>query len=477
MSESASRPLSFQNNRLDIVDLFSFPILLIDNSFHIIAMNRLAESLVAFSVGDAITHGFSHSLRDEFAHWELPEQSFYYRDQLVKALILRPENNATSSISDFASEVFIYSQMFWHSTQGMFQSTPEGTFIRVNPSFAEMLGYHSPYEMMASIKKMETDFYCDPELRAHFRKRVEASESIQGIEFEAWRKDKTTLFVSVHSRCVRDREGNVLYYEGTVEDVTRRKQAEEALAAVNLTLSLQAEALSNSCKELELFSNILAHDLAAPLRLISSYLPALEVRIRSNLSEQESERFTFVTEAAAHMRELIKGLLRYSKTQITDVPASPVSSLNCLALAIESLEDRIKEMSAKVTWDPLPEVYIQPAMLTDLFSNLLANALKYANTPCLEIHFSAEEKEDTWQFSVRDNGKGIAPDDQERIFLLYQRGSASNTIDGSGIGLAVCRKIVKGYGGRIWVESPPGKGTTFYFSLPKIRSNHVAPLA
>jgi len=370
-----------------------------------------------------------------------------------------------------------YWEMFWYSSHGMFQSSRAGRFLRVNPAFARTLGYASPQEMIDLIQNMETDLYVDPDVRHEFRQRVEISDSVQGIQFQAWRKDKSKIWLSVHSRAARNEKGQILCYEGTAEDISARKQSERELQDAHRELVRQSRRLALHVKELEQFSNVLAHDLAAPLRMVCSYLPQLEISCHEKLSDREKALLDYATEGAAHAKALLGGLLRYAKTQPPVSPPPLIDSTVCARFAREALADEIAAAGAAIRIDPLPTVRQDRALLSDIFLNLFSNAIKHAGRESIVVNVSAEDLGEEWQFRVGDNGRGVAESDRERIFFLYQRGDNSTYQEGSGIGLATCRRIVTMSGGRIWVEARPTGGADFLFTIPKSSpsSNRIDP--
>jgi light-regulated signal transduction histidine kinase (bacteriophytochrome) len=236
------------------------------------------------------------------------------------------------------------------------------------------------------------------------------------------------------------------------------KRAEEALQRM-------VEDLNRSNKELEQFAYVASHDLQEPLRMVSSFTQLLERRYGDKLDQSAKEFIHFAVDGAQRMQRLINDLLAYSRVQTKGKPLSPTDSLEALNVAQENLSMAIMESRAAVSHGNLPVVQADGTQLAQLFQNLIGNAIKFHGADLPHIHVSAEPKGEEWVFSVRDNGIGIAPEYFERIFVIFQRLHAGGTYPGTGIGLAICKKIVERHGGRIWVESQPGKGSTFYFTL------------
>lgn len=246
---------------------------------------------------------------------------------------------------------------------------------------------------------------------------------------------------------------------GTVQDVTEARQAEEALAH-------QAEALRRSNAELERFAYVASHDLREPLRTVTSFVQLLERRYKGRLDAEADDYIRFAVDGAKRMQQLIDDLLEFSRIERAGAPTEPASLERVLEQALFNLDAAVREASARVTHDPLPTVVGNHSQLVAVLQNLLANALKFRRAEPPEVHVSARREDNAWTVSVADNGIGIEPRYFDRLFQMFNRLHTRETYPGTGIGLAICRKIVERHGGRIWVESEPGKGSTFRFTLP-----------
>jgi light-regulated signal transduction histidine kinase (bacteriophytochrome) len=245
-------------------------------------------------------------------------------------------------------------------------------------------------------------------------------------------------------------------------DITARVRAEQELHRT-------VDELKRSNAELEQFAYVASHDLQEPLRAMSGMVQLLSRRYRGQLDARADEYIDHAVEAASRMQALIAALLAFSRVdRYTGAPAA-VAMEAVLAAALANLQVACRETGAAVTHDPLPSVSGDAAQLTQVLQNLVGNALKFRGEAPPQVHVSAVELPDAWQFSVADNGIGIDPQYFDRIFLIFQRLHVRRDYPGMGIGLALCKKIVERHGGRIWVVSGPGGGATFYFTLPKPR--------
>jgi len=226
--------------------------------------------------------------------------------------------------------------------------------------------------------------------------------------------------------------------------------------------------LKRSNEELEQFAYVASHDLQEPLRMVSSYLQLLQRRYQNELDEDADEFIAYAVDGALRMKQLINDLLQYSRVTTRGKPFKDVDVNDLLAQVLSDLQQQIAETGASVTHDDLPTITADSSQLHRLLQNLVSNAIKYRGDQPPEIHVGVEEQPDAWRFAVADNGIGIPEEQQDRIFVIFQRLHGNDEAGGgTGIGLALCKRIVGRHGGRIWVESTPGEGATFYFTIPK----------
>jgi len=224
--------------------------------------------------------------------------------------------------------------------------------------------------------------------------------------------------------------------------------------------------LHQANEDLRQFAYVTSHDLQEPLRAVTTYVELLAQRLHGQLTAETQAFMGYAVEGAQRMRALIVDLLAYSRVERQDVEGTATDGEAVLEQAVRDLRLTIAESGAVVTHDPLPTVVTVPGQLKQVLENLLSNALKFRGPAPPRVHLSAQRQRTEWVFSVRDNGIGLDPQYAHRIFQMFQRLHTRREYPGTGIGLAICKRIVERHGGRIWVESAPGQGATFYFTLP-----------
>lgn len=271
-----------------------------------------------------------------------------------------------------------------------------------------------------------------------------------------------SIWLSVSARPLRDDFGKTSGAVSVFRNITEIKRTQEALKA-------RAEELERSNKELEQFAYVASHDLQEPLRMISSYTQLLSRRYTGKLDKDADEFIAYAVDGAVRMQQLINDLLAYSRVGTRAGEMRPVSSEAVVSKALANLQAAIMESQAVVSCDELPMVEADPVQLGQLFQNLIGNAIKFRNAEPPEIRVEVEELGESYRFSVKDNGIGIDPQYAERIFQVFQRLHTKQQYPGTGIGLAICKKIVERHGGTIVVESQPGHGAAFRFTIPKAK--------
>jgi PAS domain S-box-containing protein len=255
------------------------------------------------------------------------------------------------------------------------------------------------------------------------------------------------------ARAMRDPNGGITMWIGSNTDIHEQKEKEEELRQAN--------------DDLQQFAYSASHDLQEPIRNVAVYSELIFKRYHDELDADGREFLGFLVEGARRLSTLVHDLLAYTSASKTELSETAVDAGAVLSQTVQILEQAIRENDASVTHDRLPELYMESAHLQQIFQNLIGNAIKYRRGEPPRVHVSATMQGGYWCFSVQDNGMGIEPQYKEKIFGLFKRLHRDPRYSGTGIGLAICQRVVERYGGRIWVESEFGRGSTFYFTVPK----------
>ncbi len=324
-------------------------------------------------------------------------------------------------------------------------------YLEVNSAFERLTGLEDVVgkritEIIPGIKESYPDVF-----ETYGRVALTGKPEKFEIDFKPL---KAWFSISVYST---ERE----YFVAVFDNITERKRAEEELKK-------RTEELARSNAELEQFIYIASHYLQEPLRTVSNSSQLLARRYKDKLDVKANQFIGFIVDGTTRMQEMIEDLLAYSKIITHIKPFEPTDCEAVFNKALINVKEAIEESGALVIHDPLPTVMADASQMVQLFQNLLSNAIKFRKEkPCITV--SAVQKGNEWLFSVKDNGIGIAPEFMEYIFKMFEREQASTEYPGTGVGLAICKKIVERHGGRIWVESEQGKGSTFYFTIPAKR--------
>ena len=338
----------------------------------------------------------------------------------------------------------------------------EGILIDSNDAINDILSIHTIEDVVGkSFKEIlllnEKSTHLIP-IFEKFIKSIFEGVNQEGFDFRLNRSIGDHIWIHIEGTLIEIEEQKLIQF--IMQDITERKRSEQLLRE-----SLEDLAKINT--ELEQFTYIASHDLKEPLRMISSFTQLLEKRYKDKLNEDANDFISFITDGVARMQDLINSLLNYSRIGKNYKEFEKVDLNDVLKDVIDNLKPLINETNAEVLYDSLPSLFIDRYQLLQVFQNLISNAIKFHGKEPPQVHVSARPDNQYWVFSVCDNGIGIDPKDFERIFIIFQRLHAKDDYDGTGIGLAICKKIVEQYRGKIWMESEVGKGSTFYFSIPK----------
>jgi PAS domain S-box-containing protein len=347
-----------------------------------------------------------------------------------------------------------YRDLFENTNDLIHIIDPQEKILFINKSWLDALGFPKEEVLKSSLKQYihhdSLQAYNDAEEKA------QKERTSQFIETVFVSKNEEQLILEGSISC-KFSDGSILFTRGIFRNITRRKIME-------LELANTARELVRSNKELEQFAYVASHDLQEPLRMVNSYIQLLASRYKDKIDEDANDFINFAIDGSNRMRTLINSLLEYSRVNRSK-PFEWMDSGEILADVLSDMENTILENGARIHYGHLPTVYCDPVLLGQVFLNLIGNAIKFKSTKSPEIYISGEKKGTHYQFVVRDNGISIQKQYFEKIFVIFQRLNSMDKYQGTGIGLAICKKIVERHGGEIWVESEPGKGSSFYFTI------------
>jgi PAS domain S-box-containing protein len=338
---------------------------------------------------------------------------------------------------------------------------PGGEIVLLNVQAEKQFGYRSDELVGQKVKNIIPEGFAERLIADGTRTAADAlAQQIgTGIELTGRRKDGSEFPIEIMLSPLESAEG--ILVTAAIRDISERKKSEEQLVKT-------VGELKRSNDELQQFAYVASHDLQEPLRMVASYTQLLAKRYQGRLDSDADEFIAFAVDGCNRMQGLIQDLLAYSRAGTNGKALHEIPGENALNKALTNLRATIEESGAVVTHDALPVIRTDETQLAQVFQNLVGNAIKYRSAEVPHVHVSTTKNGgNEWLFSVRDNGLGIDPQYFERIFVLFQRLHGREEFEGTGIGLAVCKKILERLGGRIWVESQPGKGSTFYFVLPQ----------
>jgi PAS domain S-box-containing protein len=348
-----------------------------------------------------------------------------------------------------------YRSIFENAIEGIFQTIPEGKYLSVNPALARMYGYESPEELTGSVSDIGNVVYVNPHRRTEFKRLIEGQGFVEGFEYEVYRKDRKKIWLSENARVVRGADGTVLYYEGSVQDITERKRVEE----VERASKAKSEFLSR-----------MSHELRTPLNAILGFGQLLE---RQNPTETQLNRIRHILSAGRHLLDLINEILDISRIEAGRIHMSlePVCLADTVREALDLIRplaaEREMNLSAPAADDESVYVMADRQRFKQVLLNLLTNAIKY--TPRggkVSISFALSANGNI-RVVVTDTGPGIPSDKISRLFTPFERlGAELSTVEGTGLGLALSQRLVQAMHGAIGVESTVGRGTTFWVELP-----------
>jgi len=378
-----------------------------------------------------------------------------------------------------------YRDIFDNAVMGIYQSTPEGLYRSVNPTLARIFGYTTPEEMIADVKDIRREVYVNPEDRTRFMRTLEQKDVVRGFETEFKRRDGSRFWVSINGKAVRDAQGNVVHYEGTIEDITAQKLAERELATYRAHLE---KLVKERTAELEIakdraeaadriksaFLATMSHELRTPLNSIIGFTGILLQGIVGPLNDEQKKQLGMVRGSAQHLLSLINDVLDISKIEagqlrMTDEPFDLREALEKTVASARPLAEKKGLALSCAVSDGIDRITADRRRVEQVLLNLISNAVKFTERGSVTVECRSDG--DQVRISVTDTGIGIRPEDRETIFQAFRQvdSGVNRRYEGTGLGLPISRRLVELMGGRIEIESEWGSGSTFSFSLPRER--------
>jgi PAS domain S-box-containing protein len=381
--------------------------------------------------------------------------------EAIQRELTRQKRELERANADLAQMESRYRGLLEAAPDAMVVVNPNGEIVLLNPRAEKQFGYQRDELLGQPVTNIVPEGFAERLVADGLRSTAEAAAQRigMGIELSGKRKNGSEFPIEIMLSPLESTEG--ILVTAAIRDITTRKDAEALLLR-------KISELNHSNEELGQFAYIASHDLQEPLRMVASYTQLLSKRYKGRLDSQADEFIAFAVEGASRMQQLIQDLLAYSRAGTKERDLLDISSEHALTRAVANLRGAIEESGAQVTRDPLPAVLADEMQLIQLFQNLVGNAIKYRGPGAPRVHISAARADaGELVFSVRDNGIGIDPIYFEKIFGVFQRLHGREEFSGTGIGLAICKKIVERHGGWIDVESEAGRSSTFRFTLAK----------
>jgi PAS domain S-box-containing protein len=476
---------SEERMRILIEGVADYSIFMLDPQGTVVTWNAGAERMKGYKANEIIGENFSRfytqsdvnqgkpqeelriaaaSGRSDSEHLRVRKDGSHFWAKLVLTAA-RDESAKLLGFSEISHDITErkraeanYERVVETSLNGMIVVNQSGEIVSLNVQAERQFGYYRDDLVGRHIETVIPRGVTE-RLGAHGTDATTRTRNLQlGLEIQGHRSDGVDFPIEI-MLTPRESAEDVLTTVA-IRDLTERKNAERLLAAT-------AAELKRSNDELAQFASIASHDLQEPLRMVASYTELLARNYQGRLDSNADEFIAFAVDGCKRMQQMIRDLLIYSRAGSERPALANISSEDTLQDALVNLRAAVQESGAIVTHDSLPEILIDRGQLTQVFQNLIGNAIKYHNVGVPRVHVSAlAQASGQWTFSVRDNGLGIDAREFDRIFVLFQRLHAREEFTGTGIGLSICKKVLERLGGRIWVESTVGAGSTFHFAVP-----------
>ncbi len=363
-----------------------------------------------------------------------------------------------------------FRNIFEQAAVGMSIVSTAGDWLEVNQCLCDILGYSRDEFLKTNYQAITLPEYLDDDIE-RVRTILSGGKAYDSWETRYRRKDGRIIWARITTALARNGGDSPMYFVTVTEDITERKDAEARIREINRQLEEQAHDLKRTNADLESFAWVASHDLREPLRMVSSYVGLIKKRLGPELDEDMTQYIGYAIEGAKRMDAIILGLLDYARIGRRGGTFELVPLDEVLAESLLNLSMTIRETQATVTvQEGMPKVIGVRSELIRLFQNMIGNAIKFRHPERQpQVKVGWEERPTEWAFSVSDNGIGIDPQYFKKVFQIFQRLVHKDAYDGTGIGLAICKKIVEHHGGRIWIESTLDEGSTFYVALLKVK--------
>jgi two-component system, chemotaxis family, sensor kinase Cph1 len=349
----------------------------------------------------------------------------------------------------------------------------QGTIVHVNDKFCQISQY-SENELIGQNHRILNSGHHPKEFFQQMYHDIANGRVWRG-EIKNRAKDGSMYWVDATIIPTLSNQGKPIRYVSIRTEITKRKLVEEALAGQALELSRRDEELVRSNAELEQFAYVASHDLQEPLRMVANYTQLLAERYHGKLDEQADKYIAYSVDGTVRMQSLIQDLLKLSRIGKAEFETQTIDCRTIVEQAVKNLQSAVEVSGAVVNWNGLPVITVNPSQFTQVFQNLIANAIKFhgAETPVIRI--DAAKRDHEWLFAVSDNGIGIPAENREDIFVIFRRLHTRMEYAGNGIGLSICKKIIERHGGNLWIEAQTMPGSCFKFTLPSEPSPQTMP--
>jgi two-component system, chemotaxis family, sensor kinase Cph1 len=391
-------------------------------------------------------------------------------DKRTESILIQSLAISNAALKELADQKFALDQ---HAIVAV--TDVQGTIVYVNDKFCAISQY-SENELIGQNHRILNSGHHPKEFFQQMYHDIANGRVWRG-EIKNRAKDGSMYWVDATIIPTLGNQGKPIRYVSIRTEITKRKVVEEALAGQALELSRRDEELVRSNAELEQFAYVASHDLQEPLRMVANYTQLLAERYHGKLDEQADKYIAYSVDGTVRMQSLIQDLLKLSRIGKAEFETQTIDCRTIVEQALKNLQPAVEVSGAVVNWNGLPVITVNPSQFTQVFQNLIANAIKFHGTeaPLIQIH--AEKKGHEWSFTVSDNGIGISAENREDIFVIFRRLHTRMEYAGNGIGLSICKKIIERHGGKLWIEAQATPGSCFKFTLPREPSPQTMPVA